>query len=822
MCQFVGDLQSSTGSLIGLIMQTSLFIMVVVLYSLCEASSTPGREICDVFPKNQLVKHGSDVVISFRAPVHSVCHNKTGFDPSRVSWKLNNRMIADGYYNMTDDSTFSVSIPNFSLATGTVEFLMDGHVLSGTLIRTYSIPQNISCIGNLPGSLNCTWDHDQYTTNTSYEVVLELYDVISRKCLDKKFCRSKGKSCKIEEINFKDTQMFITVIAETPAVKATSDEVTYNSLFATVKLNPPEKLTVEPELNGLMVKWYSQMTSEVSFEVRFLAAGSEPVVKNVNYSEETTIKLSEIKECTNYSISVRCKLGVWSEWSQNVTHLSYLNVSNVQINLWRSRSVADGKGKRRVHLMWKGIPPSCKAFDEYRLFYRRSHNIKTLYFSLYKNHTFIYLDENMHTITVAAFRNNTSLAEASINIPSTEDDLTLPPLNNVRMSAGGGQIYVTWDKPNLTVSGYIIVWNSTEQNHMWQHTEETHFSLKGQNFTLYTIYLTALYKNSPVGEMRLQAYAQEKAPAAVLNIRAEDIRDRKVEIHWRPISPTECCAFVVNYTVFYKAQHETGFRNVSVDKNQHSVMLDNLKPSTTYMVYVQANAAAASSKSNNYTFSTKTYGENYLIGLIMCGIGLILLPVFVVFIIVLQKKYVSEKFPNPRLSSLSMWSTQKCKNPWNHLAMPWDCESEKILKCQVEAEDRDVGKLTARAADHSSTIQETAMITTPTAAEKENAVLVRPNVLELASHDKEEKRQPLQPVDHQTSQNRPGLHTQSPYRIQSPVTSPVDSPKRTFRGTAKPRSSETEMLLKPKSQNTALPTTYVTVDMFEKVKRSTK
>ncbi|XP_072514620.1 interleukin-31 receptor subunit alpha-like isoform X2 [Salminus brasiliensis] len=778
-------------------MQTSLFIMVVALHAVCK-----GQEICVVFPKNQLVKYGSDVVVLFRAPFNSDCHKKTGFDPSRVSWKLNNQMIAKDYYNMTDSSTFSVSIPNFSLTTGTVEFLMDDNVLSGTLIRTYTVPQNISCIGSInEHHLICTWDHDQYTTDTSYIVILKQND-------RNHTYTSKEKSFKIENTKLiYDKNISITVIAKTPAVEAPSEEVTYANFFETVRLDPPKNITVEAELNGLRVTWKNELIFSTSCQVRSLAEGSEPVVKDVPYTSESTVKLTEMKECTNYSISVRCKIFIWGEWSQNVIRLTHLNVSNVKFHLWRSRSVTIDKGNRKVHLMWKGVPPSCKAFDEYRLI-DQTYNSTMLSFDPSRNHTFIDLDENMHRISVAAFRNNKWLGEASIEIPSIAEDFNLPPVTNVQMFAGGGQIYITWDKPNLTVSGYIIVWNTTERNHMWQQTEKTHFSLKGKNFTLYTISLMPLYENSPGSEIKLHSYAQEKDLAKVSNIKAEKISSRKAEIRWRPILLTECCALVVSYTVFYKTQKEAAFRNVSVDRNQHSVILNDLKPSTLYEVCVQANAAAASSKMNCYRFSTKPFGKDYFIGLIVCGVGLTLLLVLAVLFTVLRKEYLSEKFPDPRFSSLSLWSSQKCKNPWTQLPMHWGCESEKILICQVEAEDRDVGKLKA-STGHNFTIQET-MTTTP---EKESTALVRPNQMELVSHGKEERRQPLLAVDLQTSQIHP-VHTHSPYRNQTPATSPVDSPTRVFQGIAKPRSSETETLLKPKPHNTALLATYVTVDMF--------
>ncbi|XP_036451546.1 interleukin-31 receptor subunit alpha-like isoform X2 [Colossoma macropomum] len=700
---------------------------------------------------------------------------------------------------------------DFTLAVGIVECHLDDVVLGGTVIRTYSGPENVSCIGEelpfLSIRLTCKWDHNQNGVNTNYTVHVKQKG-------NELFCQSR----KMKWCTFSDSvvlnAMNVTVTAQTSAGEARS-EVTYNSVWEILKLDPPRDVQVKPELSGLSVTWWSNKWAlDFSIcEVRFLEKGSEPVVKTVEKTSKSTFDLTEVKPCTSYTISVRCRINVWSEWSQTVTHLTSLNVSNVQLHLWRSKGVVYDQGKRAVHLMWKGINPLCKAFDEYRLFNHTPNLVTSRSFKPSENHTVIIVDENAHRVTVAAFRNNKSLSEASMEIPSTAEEFSLPPVDNVNMFARDGQIHIAWDKPYLAVTGYIIIWNSTEEDHQWQQTQERHFSLKGENFTLYTISLMPLYENGPGSEIRLHTYAQEGGPAVVSNVRAERICDRKAEIHWRPISSTQCCAFVVSYTVFYKTRNDIAVRNVTVDQKEHSVILDDLQPKTNYIVYVQANSMAASSKSSFYTFSTKPYGEVFLITLIVCGVGLMLLPVCTVFVLLIRKEYLNEKVPNPRFSSLSIWSSQKCRNPWNQLPMPWGCDPEKSLTCQVEAEDysilatstRDVAKL-----QQNTAIQE--MTTTQT----ENAALVSSSSeTELASDGKEERMKALSAMDLETPRIHPVLLSQSPYKNQTPLTSPVDSPRKGLQGTTKPRSEETETLLKPKIHNATMVTTYVTVDVFE-------
>lgn len=158
---------------------------------------------------------------------------------------------------------------------------------------------------------------------------------------------------------------------------------------------------------------------------------------------------------------------------------------------------------------------------------------------------------------------------------------------------------------------------------------------------------------------------------------------------------------------------------------------------------------------------------------------------------------------------------------WNQLPMPWGCDTEKFLACRVEAEDSisvtstDVAKLLACAAEQKTMIQETT-------AEAENAALVSSSIEpKLATEGKEERTQPLPPVDLPTARIHP-VPGKSPYRNQTAQASPADSPKKRLQGTTNPHASgETKTLLKPKLQNVTPSTTYVTVDMFEQDKNVT-
>ncbi|KAK3522219.1 hypothetical protein QTP70_033395 [Hemibagrus guttatus] len=789
---------------------------------------TNAQEECEIFPRNPVVPYGSDLTIFFKAPSSSVCRSKMQFNPSRIFWTLDKRKIDKRFCDF--NSTFaSVSIHNLS-GSGSLECFLDTAPpvsLDGVFIQTYppvSSPQNVSCTGNMTNNpvytkVTCMWDHDQHSTDIKYTVYLKQKEETT--------CESSGRSCTFSKINFllkKDLSARV-IATNSFGYSANSSDVLYSKGWDIVQMDSPEDVTAEALPTGLRVTWnikekFSVRKEETECEMRWREKDSytEPVVKSVGRGDINSVEVTEVKPCTNYSVSVRSRYhgSVWSTWSREVTEVTHLDVRRLQFHLWRSKSVLDDEGKRTVHIMWKGVPPSCKAVDGYYILSDSWRRLKC--FGPYQNHTFITLDEHPHRITVAAFRNDTRLNDASIEVPAMAEEGNLPPVRNISVFVQHGCVNITWEKPRLPVSGYIIVWNSTAKNHMWQHTQNTSFSLKDKPFTLYTISLTPLYKDGPGNESTLHNCSPGSNLTAVSNVQVTGFSDKHAEIRWLPLSPSQCCAFVLNYTVFYKTYNESKFRNVTVGPSQHYVILEDLQARTTYSVYIMARTVAASSKSLPIIFSTKP-SKYFLIVLVLCCVGLILLSMLAVMI---QRKLLSKKIPDPRFSSLSVWPSDKCKNPWSLLPVPGVRDTEKILPCHVDSEIISVSptsKLVMAAVKTLTDIQNIAARIEPM-AETQNTSLAA-SLLNEGQRPHGDKELPLIPApDFQTSgvslQEYSLPPIQSPYRKQTPLSSPLESPNKP------PWSDETETLLTPKLKNTTFFTSYVTLDMFEPVKHPAK
>ncbi|KAM9455910.1 interleukin-31 receptor subunit alpha-like [Clarias gariepinus] len=685
-----------------------------------------------------------------------------------------------------------------------------------------SSPKNVVCIGKMKSKdlkyssswprIKCTWDHDQYTTDIKYRVHL--------KQNEEHICESSEKNCSFPDdviVLMHDTLKISVSAEDAYGNSALSNEVSYSEGWDIVQMDSPTDIIAKPLPSGLRVSWKIEWSNvgSVECEIQLHEKGSKtkPVVKNPEDCFLTALEITEVKPCTNYSVSMRSRFqgSVWSTWSPHVTTTSYLNVSGLQF--WRSKSILSDRGTRTVHLMWKGVPPSCKAFDKYCIF-NDSQRIPEC-FGPFQDHTFITLDEHSHRITVAMVLNGTSLKEASIEVPAMAREVNLPPVGNVNVVVQHGRIQITWNKPSLPVSGYIIVWNSTSKNHMWQQTLETNFTLKGEPFALYTISLTPLYKDGPGNEITLHNCNQEGNINKVSKVEVTRVSDTYAEIHWLPLLPTHCCAFVLNYMVFYKTYNESKPKNVPVRANEHYVILRNLQPGTEYSVYIMANTLTATSKSVPITFLTNPNSNSLFIVTILLLSCCVLLILLSMIVLTIQKKLLNKKIPDPRFSSLSMWPSENCKKAWRLLPVSGGRDTEKILPCHVDSEVISVSPTSKKDMATVKALTDIQNNATPDpASQTENTPVASSFTNEdLLPFGGREQRVPLKL---QSSEMCLVPSIQSPYRKQTPVNSPVES-------LGKPVwLDETETLLTPKQKNSNDFASYVTLDMFDSKKHPNK
>ncbi|XP_028830102.1 interleukin-31 receptor subunit alpha-like [Denticeps clupeoides] len=381
---------------------------------------------------------------------------------------------------------------------------------------------------------------------------------------------------------------------------------------------------------------------------------------------------SYVKPCTNYTVAVRCVdvLGtVWSDWAQTDTALSSLDVRSSGLSLWRRLFKTNETGYRTMHLMWKGPPSHCHAIDEYRLYVDTS--LPEVLGPVH-NHTIV-LNESSHEIIVGAYKNGSELYNETLKIPATENDL--PSVEELVALATDGKVFISWDAPALPMNDYMVIWFAEDYLYKWDQTQETNFSFLGAPFRLYTVIVTPVHINGLAGkESLLRVYAEEGAPARATGITVPELDATWATVEWDPVSAEECCGYVVNYTVLYKARDDPNHQGLPFVEERMvvesrelkpgekvRVQLKNLQPNTTYTVYIMTSSIAGFNKSSLNTFTTKLFGQRFIIGLVLAAVGAVIFFILCLSGLILWMKTANRLIPDPGFSSLAEWPPKNWK-----------------------------------------------------------------------------------------------------------------------------------------------------------------
>ncbi|KAL0965009.1 hypothetical protein UPYG_G00275590 [Umbra pygmaea] len=660
-------------------------ILLSVCLVLAAVPQGQSKDTCDVIPKDPYIENGSDIKILF----NKTCNEYTLNSHSKLYWLVNKKKIDERYYE-TNFTFTSVTISNVNLRT-TVEIYgyVQGQdqVLSGTIIRTFHKPRNIICVTHISESdFVCHWEHKIqpiYHWEHKIQPPLKVNYTVFRQSQSGRIttCRSNRKLCSFKSLPLLGAPCIITVKAKSPLWETSSDPLELD-LWNTVKIDPPENVRAVPVLSYLKVHW--KIPSDNCFPSQVIHCQvkyNQHVINTSMYDcpETTAVTTGELKPCTNHTVAVRCalELAVWSDWSKMLTVLSNYNVSGVQLNLWRKIGPPDDSGRRRVHLMWKGISPTCNAIDGYKLKYMVDEKLVSS--SLDKS--YFYVDQKANNILLAAFRGNTTFREHSIYVPAIGESLCQ---FQAQVSARDGDIHVSWSHPDCPVSGYMIDWTSNGDTYNWIQSQDTNFSLLGMpHYILYNITVTPLYDGKAGMGQELQICSKQKAPDYKLSVEVH-AEHQSAQVKWTAVAKHECSGDVVNYTVFYKTGDEPEL-NIKMNSSIQEVRLEHLQTATKYRVHVMVSAVTGTTNSSFTHFQTAKYDLNVVIIIcIICGITLLVLLFTGLCFVSWWKRFMKKMVPNPGMSSLVFWSNQNFQETQLFNSPPQPETVQKIYYCKLD------------------------------------------------------------------------------------------------------------------------------------------
>uniref|UniRef100_A0A3P9HU94 Interleukin-6 receptor subunit beta n=1 Tax=Oryzias latipes TaxID=8090 RepID=A0A3P9HU94_ORYLA len=656
--------------------------MLVVISTLCKGHF----QSCRVFPTDLFVEVGSSVWL-----VCSCDSVRNG----KFFWTLNRKSVDEKLSKRINSTHSMLSLTNFIHSHATVEChnTETAQILGGTIVRTYSKPQNISCFlhyenptdDGVPQLFTCTWEHQTHNSKTiNYIVNIESVDVFS--------CISSVKSCTVNVFSHLSLSrnIAVTVKAETASWTSRSDSYEVNP-FSILKMNQPV-VTTSAFSDHLLVSWNNVLESfDFSCQVKYHKTFSPTVEssKIINCWSCFNATIEDVESCTFYNISVRCALTepTWSDWSPEETVLTKVKQRHAELLSWRKVSELENY-KRIVHVMWtlsqQGIPLKCMdtvKFDIQQIAYGEN-TAEGNSTACLSSPCDIEVDEHAHQIHVRAVQDENVIVQDSIYVPAVSE--SLPRVTDIQTSSDKGVILVSWTAPKEPVRSYMIDWTHNGNQYEWAESKNTNATLLDlQDRKQYNITVTPLLLDGRTGRstQALQICSGFGAPGRITVSDVEPY-DTSVFVSWDTKAEDVCSDAVVKYTVFYRNQSTKTLQNVTVDGEKLYVSLKDLTPATQYSVYVEGAAESGQTRSEESFFTTKRFDPRLLTRAIVCGIIiLILLLSFGLFCVIMWKKVKEKPVPDPAVSSVAEWllqNNQKGNYHFQQFFVPFESYCDKI------------------------------------------------------------------------------------------------------------------------------------------------
>ncbi|XP_056150113.1 interleukin-31 receptor subunit alpha-like [Lampris incognitus] len=547
-----------------------------------------------------------------------------------------------------------------------------------------------------------------------------------------------------------------------------------------------------------------------------------------------SVIIKDVESCTDYTVSARCALeeAPWSEWSQKRTVLSEVDKGTVKLDLWRKIAEPGKSGFRKVHALWKGIPPSCRgefshtvkptSYKKRALFSDEAYHSAVFCSPSYCN---VEVDRNAHEVTLTVLHNGSFLQKESVYVPAIGESECLPEVSGIQTSISDGKILVSWKAPNRHVSGYMVDWTHDGVTYFWKESRYTNTTLDDvQDFKKYNIAVTPLFDDKTGLESKVLRVCSRKGGPETIVITDVLTKDRSALVSWNIESQSECRGQVVIYTIFYRTEDGPQL-NVSVNGTKRETLLEDLKPNNKYSVNVMAIAENGSISSIVRYFETKRFDPSLILTLSICGGVLIFLVLSLGLCCAVQwKKFREKKVPDPGHSSLVSWFSQSHHKTAQSFSHPSESRTiyERVYPCELDSATYCLTQLTTDTDDYpemkpasSQSVSLRSSFSGGSSSEGEDCGLAEEKSDTVLTPAKGPAPVPpkKKPAPHEgvsppeevtlppASENVPF----NPYRSQNSVNSPVLS-----------KSEGRKATLAQRQQNKTAPlTVYVSVDMFE-------
>ncbi|XP_008395672.1 interleukin-6 receptor subunit beta-like isoform X2 [Poecilia reticulata] len=660
----------------------SIFVVAALFVSLCDSFLSKGQHvICDVSPKDLHVVEDSSVEL--------VCQTSCS-NHGKIFWTLNGEHINESLSKTINATHTVLSLRNFTQSSAAVQCHSSygNQLLGGVTIRTYSKPKNITCVlhydvnkpNSVPKLFTCSWKHRMDPLQTANYTILNNSS--------NEICKSQVASCTHNCTHLADdivaymyfSKLYtIKVRAKTQYGETDSDPYVFDPHSIT-KINPPKNLKITPSSEHLSVKW---TIDEPRCQVKYYKTSEPDKAPEVLWTNQSdfTATIEEVESCINYNVSVRCasERGLWSEWSPEKTALTKLSRSRIRMRLWRKVAEPGKNGKRKVHLMWKGIPSTCReAFTVKQVAYNDNTTTGNYtYTSCGSSSCDVDVDHRSHRLYLTVSDSGALLD--SVYVPAV-GDAGLPQVWSIKTTKHRmkGVIQVSWNVSEKPISSYIIDWTHDGRQYAWKETTFTNATLFGLlHRTPYSITVTPLFNDITGHSIHANPFCSSIGVPEHIAVKVEDVDDKSAFVKWY-MKSQYTCSDVDTYTIFYEAQGLQ--QNVSVSGSENGVWLKDLKPKTHYNVRVEATGDNETDMSSTVYFITNKFDPRLVNALTICGFILVFLVLSIGLTCAIQwKKFNDKPVPNPRLSTVAKWLTQSHEKVEGFFQPPTDQIENQVV-----------------------------------------------------------------------------------------------------------------------------------------------
>nr|XP_034956682.1 interleukin-31 receptor subunit alpha isoform X2 [Zootoca vivipara] len=499
-------------------------------------------------------------------------------------------------------------------------------------------------------ALNCTWTYER-NTETVYTLTKQMLEPNEEENCSTKgvstlvgdeipSCSTKSASCTLFNQPLSAREYRVQVTARNSLGEATSQPVCIISTKI-MKTDPPQITEIEtvPGMKQMLrVHWKKPRYMPVSAEnntrcqIRHKSIMGNGTKDYFMEEDRATIDLTNLWDCTNYTVDIRCAHNdskFWSEWSAEKMGTTE-EQAPLKVDLWRVLELHQPTGRRTVHLLWKKHEefPSSGRIDSYRIkYFTKSKPPFEKTVNAKNNSSYFGLTGEAYAISVVAHNIAGDSPEAVLKIPSIhEESMNLQRILSLNTSALKEQLFLEWETSELEINEYIIEWyNELETdpyNRSWEYiTNVTNWTFPKGTFNPYICYNISVYPLHK-GEVKVpsstRTYFQEGSPIRGPTAVVKYFDKNEAAITWEEIKKADRHGDIINYTIFYKADggKELG-ETVSADVLEYH--LKSLQANTKYTAHVMASTMAGGTNGTEIDFITHKLSETDILLFVIVG-----------------------------------------------------------------------------------------------------------------------------------------------------------------------------------------------------------